>query len=96
MVPEQPKASHTAARNEGSEKPVRDPRILSWSELLKRVFQIDLTTCPDCGGTLKFIAAIMDPAVVKKILVHLNIPTQPPTFNLPRAPPQETLWDDLE
>ena len=35
------------------------PRI-SWARLLKRVFQIDLEHCPNCGGELKIIAAILE------------------------------------
>ena len=76
-------------------KRARDPRRLSWAELLKRVFQMDLSTCPDCGGNLKFIAAITEPAVIDEILTHLELPTTPPTFHPPRAPPQETLWDEF-
>ena len=36
-------------------RPVR----LSWAKLLKRVFEIDLEHCPNCGGALKIIAAIL-------------------------------------
>jgi hypothetical protein len=32
---------------------------------LKRVFDIDIEHCPNCGGSLKIIAAIEDPAVSK-------------------------------
>jgi hypothetical protein len=34
---------------------------LSWARLLKRVFEIDIEQCPQCGGTLKIIAAIEHP-----------------------------------
>ena len=34
---------------------------LSWARLLKRVFDIDVEYCPRCGGTLKIVAAIVDP-----------------------------------
>ena len=30
---------------------------MSWARLLKRVFDIDLEHCPQCGGDLKIIAA---------------------------------------
>ena len=72
----------------------RDPRKLSWAELLKRVFQLDLTTCPDCGGVLKFIAAITEQAVIEKILTSLNLAAEPPRFHPPRAPPQMALFDE--
>jgi hypothetical protein len=55
---------------------------MSWAKLLKRVFVIDLTTCPQCSGALTLIAAIEDPAVIVKILAHLGLPT--------RAPPKNT------
>jgi len=32
-------------------RPVR----LSWAKLLKRVFEIDMAHCPNCGGELKII-----------------------------------------
>jgi hypothetical protein len=31
------------------------------SKLLKRVFEIDLEHCPNCGGEPKIIAAILEP-----------------------------------
>ena len=57
------------------------PRM-SWARLLKRVFDIDVKHCPNCGGALKIIAAIEDPPVIVKILSHLGLPTRAP----PRAP----------
>ena len=35
------------------------PVRLSWAQLLKRVFEIDMEHCPNCGGELKIIAAIL-------------------------------------
>src|SRR6202008_884401 len=60
------------------------PARLSWARLLKRVFDIDIENCPNCGGALKIIAAIEDPPVIVKILSHLGLPTRAP----PRAPAQ--------
>jgi len=34
-----------------------------WARLLKRVFELDLEHCPQCGGDLKIITAIEEPAV---------------------------------
>lgn len=39
---------------------------------LKRVFDIDITTCSECGGDVKIIASIEDPAVIQKILAHID------------------------
>ena len=33
------------------------PARKSWARLLKRVFDIDIEHCPNCGGSLKIIAA---------------------------------------
>ena len=55
---------------------------MSWAQLLKRVFAIDLTTCPQCGGALTILAAIEEPAVIGKVLAHLGLPTRAP----PHAP----------
>jgi hypothetical protein len=60
------------------------PARMSWARLLKRVFDIDIEHCPNCGGRLKIIAAIEDPPVIVKILTHLGLPTRAP----PRAPAQ--------
>ena len=49
------------------------PARMSWARLLKRVFDIDIEHCPNCGGALKIIAAIEDPAVIAKILTHLEL-----------------------
>ena len=59
-------------------RPVR----LSWAKLLKRVFEIDMAHCPNCGGELKIIAAILEQPVIEKILTHLGLQARAP----PRAP----------
>ena len=46
--------------------------------MLKRVFDIDIEQCPHCGGQLKLIAAIEEPAVIRRILTHLGLAAQPP------------------
>jgi hypothetical protein len=65
-----PPADHASAQGD-------TPRM-SWARLLKRVFDIDVEHCPNCGGALKIIAAIEDPPVIIKILSHLGLPTRAP------------------
>jgi len=45
---------------------------MSWAQRLKRVFNIDIETCRECGGAVKVIACIEDPEVIKQILDHLK------------------------
>ena len=55
------------------------PSRIGWARLLKRVFDIDMQTCPNCGGgELKIIAAILERPVIEKILTHLGLDPQPP------------------
>jgi hypothetical protein len=42
------------------------------------VFAVDVLTCPHCGGPSRLIAQLTDPVVVRKILAHLGLPTEPP------------------
>ena len=56
------------------------PLRMTWARLLKRVFGLDIERCV-CGGKLKIIAVIDEPAVIERILTHLGLCAQPP----PRA-----------
>jgi hypothetical protein len=63
---------------------------MSWAQRLKRVFNIDIETCRECGGAVKVIACIEDPVVIKKILEHLKTreeTRQPIPRPESRAPP---------
>ena len=55
---------------------------------------IDIETCEHCGGAVKVIASIEDPAMIKQILEHLDrrAQTTPLSFRpFARAPPQQAL-----
>ncbi len=43
-----------------------------WAKRLKRVFNIDIETCNECGGDVRIIASIEDPAVIRTILAYLD------------------------
>jgi len=63
---------------------------MTWAQRLKRVFHIDIETCSECGGNVRIIASIENPAVINKILAHLDAITHPAGGRrLPqcRAPP---------
>jgi hypothetical protein len=79
----------------GQEQDIIDPKQLElkkknipWARLLARVFNIDVETCIKCGGNMKIIAAIEDPAVIRKILEHMGLDTKPPSLHPARGPPK--------
>ena len=45
---------------------------MSWAERLKRVFNIDITTCQHCQGNVRIISCIKDKSLIDKILSHLR------------------------
>ena len=67
---------------EDGEAALDRPMRLGWAKLLKRVFNLDLEHCPNCGGELKIIAAILERPAKEKILNHLGLQARAP----PRAP----------
>jgi len=64
------------------------PACINWARLLKRVFEIDIEHCPNCGGQLRIIAAILESAVIDRILTHLGLQA--------RAPPRVPTRGDFE
>ena len=78
IVPGPAQNTSKHAANHAQDAPAR----MSWARLLKRVFDIDVERCPHCGGDLKIIAAIEEPAVIVRILTHLGLPARAP----PRSP----------
>ncbi len=71
--------THPALQRFTLTRPIPRPARLGWARLLKRVFDIDIEQCPQCGGTLTILAAIEDPSVIAKILTHLGLPARAPT-----------------
>ena len=45
---------------------------MTWAQRLKRVFNIDMTTCEQCGGPVRVVACIEDPEVIQHILVYME------------------------
>jgi hypothetical protein len=66
---------------------------IPWAKLLKRVFDIDISSCPKCRGKVRIISAIEDPPVISKILNHLGLPSDPPRLHPARGPPDSEQSD---
>ncbi|MBT3722974.1 MAG: IS91 family transposase [Gammaproteobacteria bacterium] len=81
---------------EENKTPEEKHRAMTWAQRLKRVFNIDVETCVQCGGSVKVIACIEDQPVIDKILAHLEIkgclPSLPNVLPETRAPPQTSLF----
>jgi hypothetical protein len=73
----------------GESAPTRQTRSWSWRDLLHHTFAVDVFACPRCGGRMRVIATIDDPVIIRKILTHLGLPTEPP----PRPPPANLFLD---
>jgi len=51
---------------------------LSWAKLLARVFRIDVSVCPNCGGPMRLIAALTEPASIKRCLQGMRLSWRAP------------------
>ena len=65
---------------------------LSWAALLARVFRLDVTLCPACGGRMKIVAALTDPHSIRTYLEGVGLPARPP----PIAPARPDLQRELD
>jgi hypothetical protein len=66
------KCKKTQSPDEPDQTPAEKRASMTWAKRLKRVFDIDIETCSECGGGVKIIASIEDPVVIQKILAHLD------------------------
>ena len=77
---EEPEASHAAP-------------YWSWARLLKRVFALDMATCPFCRhGALRIIAAITQAEVIRTLLRHLKLSVDPPPIAPARSRQTAFVW----
>ncbi len=72
----------------------RGRRRYSWAELLRHVFLIDVLVCRHCGGRRRVLAAIHNPEAIRRVLVSLGLPSDPPVVAPARGPPEPQLpWE---
>ncbi len=64
---------------------------LTWACLLSRVFDVDGTLCPACGGRMRLIAALTDEVSIRHYLKGVGLPAEPPPIAPARPPPQREL-----
>ena len=67
-----------AAESSGAADAERKPpsrSSASWAMLIKRVFELDPLTCPQCGGQMIVVAFIEPPQreVIERILKHCGL-----------------------
>ena len=67
-----PAGRGSGATTAATRTPAERHRAMSWAQRLKRVFKLDLAGCENCGGQMRVIACIEDPAVIGRILAHLE------------------------
>jgi hypothetical protein len=83
------------AADQDEKTPAQPHVAMSWARRLKRAFNIDVKTCRVCGGAATVIACNEDPAVIRKILNHLQEKSPWDSGVLipnPRGPPQASLF----
>ena len=73
-----PSAASPAAGPEGTGVK-RSPRAWSWAALMHRAFGVDVLACPHCGGRLRLIATLHDPAVIRKLLASVGLARSGPS-----------------
>jgi hypothetical protein len=43
----------------------------SWARMIRQVYEVDPLLCPRCGVTMRVVAVIERPAVIRQIFDHL-------------------------
>lgn len=66
--------------------PTHRCRYVPWQRLMRQL-GIDVETCPRCGGKMKVIALVQDPASIARYLRRLGLPTEEPSMAPARGPP---------
>ncbi len=87
---EQPQDAEKLAAN-GSVPSAPRCRRLSWAQLLSRVFSLEVTVCPRCGGQMRMIAALTHPDSIRTYLTGVGLPADAPAISPARPPPQQEL-----
>lgn len=72
----------------GELTPAQHRHRVAWADLLRRVFRVDVTECPACGGRMKIIAALTEPRSIQRYLEGVGLPSRAPPIAPARPDPQ--------
>lgn len=64
------------------------PRV-DWATLLRRSLSVDALECPKCLGRLRVVSVITEREPIRRILAHLDLPTDAPAVARARDPTDE-------
>ena len=98
VVPEPPRESGVKSRevqlslfDEESAEPTRRP----WAWLLRHVFAIDITSCPQCNAEMRWVEVATTPEAIARLLAKHGLAARPPPHEKPSPPGQLKLrFDD--
>ena len=99
VVPDPPPESGVKSRevqlslsfDEESAAPSRRPR--AW--LLRHVFQLDVTSCPQCNAEMRWVEVATTPGAIARLLAKHGLAARPPPHEKPSPPGQLKLrFDD--
>src|SRR2546425_13006284 len=82
---EEPGCEHS--REDAARQTHRKRRNYLWSELMKRVFALDILECPRCFGRMRLVSAIHSTEALRRILDCLGLSS--------RAPPLSPIRPDI-
>jgi hypothetical protein len=83
-----PEPTEPAPAPTEQDKPKNTSRYISWSELLRRTFGIEIL-CTKCKSQLRLIALIKTEDLAKKILTAMHLPVDSPQLRPARPPPHK-------
>jgi len=70
--------------------PFINARRASWARLLLHVLEVQALVCPRCGGLMRVVSIITDPAIVDRVLRHCRDHNIVSAFEA-RPPPEADL-----
>ena len=84
-----------APKVQGEDDSFRQQCRSNWARLIQKIYEADPLVCPKCQGRLTIVSFLEDPAVVKRILVHLDL-WELPERSPPPASPRPVFVYDLD